>query len=149
MDDRYVLDWPVVGADLCAADLADDLHALDNLPEDRVFAVKEIVVHQVDEELGTPGVRSGICHGNRPPVILIVVRELIFDRVSRATHTGTGRVSTLDHKPADNTVKDHAIIVAFFHERLKIAGSYRHFRVECDGNVAHIRLEPYQFLDLC
>jgi len=49
--DRDLLFWPVVSVGLCLTDLVHDIHAFCDLPEDRMFAVEEIIVHKVDEEL--------------------------------------------------------------------------------------------------
>ena len=51
-----------------------------------------------------------------------------------------GGVSPLQHETIDDTVEDHAIIVAFFYERFEIACGYRHRRIESNGNTTHVRL---------
>ncbi len=54
MDDRYILERAVTGSGLYLADPVNDVHPFHYRPEDRVFAVKEVVVYEIDEELAPP-----------------------------------------------------------------------------------------------
>ncbi len=66
------------------------VHTFNNLPKNRVFAVQEVVIDKVDEKLAAPGIRAGICHGDRPTVIPVALRELILDLVPGPAHAGAG-----------------------------------------------------------
>ena len=125
----------------------------DNGPEDRVMAVKTglegTVVHEIDKELGTTAVGlPGICHGHRSGTIRFVGWFVRY-RVARSSHTGTGGVTTLDHKTADNPVEDGIIIEAFLHEGREVPRRYRHFWIESDGNVTHGRLQQHLLTGQC
>ncbi len=98
MDNGDILDGAIVCAGLYTGNFINNVHPLNNLPEDRVFCVEEVIVDKVDEELAPPGVGAGVCHGDRTPVIPVVFRELILDRVTGSAHAGAGRVTALDHK---------------------------------------------------
>jgi len=148
-DNGDILNRAVAGTGFCFTDLVNDIHAFHHVPKDRVFGIEEVVVDKVDEELGAPGVWSGIRHRDCTPVVPVGVRELILDHVTGSAPARAGRVATLQHKPVDDPVEDHAVIEAFFHERFKVARSDGHSRIERQGDVTHVRFEPDQFLFLC
>jgi hypothetical protein len=140
-DDRDILDGAVVCTGLHFCNFINYIHAFDNLAKHRVFGVEEVVVDKVDEELAASGVGARVCHGYCTTVVTVVFRELILDRVAGSTHAGARRIASLQHKPVDDPVEDHAIIVVFFYERFEIACSYRHRGIESNGNITHVRLE--------
>jgi hypothetical protein len=147
--DRDILDRAIAWTGLYLADLIDNIHTFHHIPKDRVLCVKEVVVYKVDEELGSPGIRTGIRHRDGTAVVPVFWSELILDLISGIAHAGARRIATLKHKPVDDPVEDHAVIEAFFHERFEIACGYGHSGIESNGNVSHVRLEPDQFLFLC
>src|SRR2546422_7030597 len=60
-------------------DLVHDVHAAHDLAERRVLRIQAVVVRDVDEELAPPRVRPGVRHGDRPPRVPVVRRELVLD----------------------------------------------------------------------
>ena len=101
-------------------------------------SIKVIIVDKVDEELGTPGVRPGICHRDSTAVVHVTCPKLVLDRVTRVATTGTGRVATLYHESVHDTVEGYVIVKSFVHERLEITRSYGHSGIERDDDVSHI-----------
>jgi hypothetical protein len=53
-------------------------------------------------------------------VIKTIVGKLAFDGVTRTTHTISFRVSSLDHKATDNSVKNQAVIKTSFYKGNKV-----------------------------
>ena len=145
-DNGDVLDRAVPGSGFCFADFVNDIHALDHFPKDRVFGIEMVVVNKVDEELAPPGIGAGVCHGDCPPIIPVIFRELIIYLVARPTHAGAGRITSLDHESINDPVEDHTVVIAFLHERFKVPCGDRHSRVERNSDITHIRFELYQFL---
>ena len=74
------------------ADFVDDVHAFDNLPEDRVLAVEEVVVDEVDEKLQTAGVGTCVCHREGAPIVPVVGSKLVLDRIAGSALPGAGGV---------------------------------------------------------
>ena len=95
MDDRHVFGRTIATKGLCLADLIDNIHTFHHFPKDRVLAIKEVVVDKVDEELGSSGVRPGICHRDSTPVVLVVLAELVLDRITGPAHAVAIRAATL------------------------------------------------------
>ena len=69
-----------------------------------------------DKEMASCGIRIH-CPGHRknPRIVREVIRETVlrelsFDCVSRASHTGSVRTSALDHKAADHAMEDQSVI---------------------------------------
>jgi hypothetical protein len=146
MDNGDVLDRAIPGSGFCFADFVNDIHTLDHFPKDRVFGIEMVVVDEVDEELTPSGIRAGVCHRDCTPGIPVVVRKLILDDVPGAAHAGAGRVAALDHKAINDPVEDYTIVKTFLHERFKVACGDGHGRIERNSDIAHVRLELYQFL---
>mmetsp|Transcript_72175 Transcript_72175/g.218320 ORF Transcript_72175/g.218320 Transcript_72175/m.218320 type:complete len:230 (+) Transcript_72175:1499-2188(+) len=68
------------------SDRVDNLHTLDDLPEDGVLAlrarvepVQEVVVHHVHEELAATCVRASVGHGQRAPLVADPRGVLVHD----------------------------------------------------------------------
>ena len=148
-DNCDILNRAVAGTGFCFTDLVNDIHTLHYVPKDRVFGIEEVVVDKVDEELAAPGVGARVCHGNCTPVIPVVFRELIFYLVTWVTHTGSSWITALNHKAVYDPVEDYPIVKTFFYERFEISCGYGHSRIESNGDITHVRLEPDQFLFLC
>ena len=76
--------------------------------------VQEIVVGDVDEELGGGGVRiGGPGHGDRAAVVLAAPIRLVADgRAGLRLLELRGEASALDHEARDHPVKDGAFIEA-------------------------------------
>src|SRR5215471_3516035 len=83
-----------------------------DLAEDRVLAVQVRGRPDGDEELRSVGTRAGVGHGEQVrPVELQFAVELVGELVPRTAPPGTGRVTALDHEPADHTMEDRAVVV--------------------------------------
>ena len=65
-----------------------------------------------NKELGTVGVWSGVGHGNGAPAVLFG-DGFVGKFVAGATHAGTKRITTLDHEPFDDAVKNDAVVERF------------------------------------
>src|SRR5207248_9978106 len=64
-----------------------------------------------DEELRSVGTGAGVGHRQLVwPVELQVGVDLVLELVPRATPSGTGRVTALDHEAADHPVEDGAVV---------------------------------------
>src|SRR3954468_14743793 len=138
----------VVG--LGALDLVDDVHPVDDLPEDRVLAVEpRRRVGGDDEELAAVRVRAGVRHRERAAHDLVVV-ELVLERVARAAAAGPGRVAALDHEVLDHAVEDHAVVEVVAGELLEVLDGLGGVLVEqLDRDVAvvgvHDRCAAHRF----
>ncbi len=145
-NDRDILNRAITCIGFCLRNFINNVHTFCNLPENRVLAVEEVVINKIDEELASPRIGAGICHRDRSPVIPVVVCEFVLDHVTWTAPAGASRVPSLNHKSIDDPMEDHAVIKAFFHECFKVACGNGHIWCECDGDVAHVRFEPYHFL---
>src|SRR3954468_19454317 len=111
-------------------DLVDDLHAIDDVPEDRVLAVEpRRGIGRDDEELAAVGVRTGVRHRQRTADDLVLV-ELVLERVAGAAAAGAGRIAALDHEVLDHTVEDHAVVKVVAGELLEVLNGLRRVLVE-------------------
>ena len=69
-----------------------------------------------DEKLRTGGIGvHAPCHGKDAfrmfqVIGYAVLSEFTFDAIAGSAHTGTFRVAALNHKAADNAVKNQAVI---------------------------------------
>ena len=88
---RHVLEY-TAGAGLRRGDSIDGVHALDDTPEGRIApplrgtaaVVEEVVVDEVDEELGGGGVGiGGPRHGDRAAVVLAATIRFVADGLAR------------------------------------------------------------------
>src|SRR5512136_951811 len=100
--DNDILSRFVVPSGLDLRDRIDNLDALDNLAKHgmrtRIWflvIIKVAVIHDIDEPLASPGVRSTVRHRNRPPHVTEVLMELVFDRVPRASCSSPLRATAL------------------------------------------------------
>jgi hypothetical protein len=148
-DYRNVLDWAIIRIGFYLGNFVNNVHAVDNLAKDRMFAVEEVVVDKIDEELTSSGIWPGVCHRDCTPIILVFVRKLVLDDITRPAPAGAGWITPLDHKSIDHPVEYYTVIIAFFNERFKIARGDGHVRSEGNCYRAHIRLKLYQFLCFC
>ena len=119
------------------------------MPKTGCLSIEEIVVDEVDEELGPPGVGAGVCHRDGPAIVPVAGGKFVLYRVARSAASGTGRVAALDHETIDDAVEDHAIVVAFLYKRLKIARGDGHVGSKGNPDRAHVRLERYGFSCWC
>ena len=92
-----------------ALDLLDNVHALDDLAEHDVLAIKPLGLGSAEEELASVGVGSGVGHGedSRSRVLEreVLVRELgAVDGLSTGTVSG-GEVTSLAHEVCDDAVE--------------------------------------------
>ena len=113
----------VVATGLDGSDLVDDVHSVDDLSEDGVcgrgagvVVVEELVVNEVDEELGSTGVGSGIRHGDCSPDVGMSLAELIIDLISGSTGTVALGASSLDHEVLDDPVEGESVVESIFGE---------------------------------
>ena len=139
-EDRNVLEWTVFlpSGSRHFPDLVDNVHTFNHFPKYRVDSIQVVIVDKVDEELGTPGVRPGICHRDSAAVVPVTCPKLVLDRVTRAATTGTGRVATLYHESVHYAVEGYVIVKSFVHERLEIARRYGYSGIERNDDISHI-----------
>ncbi len=148
LDDRDILERPISTSPARRPDFADridNVHPLDHFPEDRVLCVQVIVVDEVDEELGSASVGTGICHGHGPAVVPVPRLELVRYHISRSAAPGPGGVSSLDHEFVNHAVEYHPVIVPGLYEGLEVPGRYRHGGIKGDHDRPHVRLKLYFF----
>jgi hypothetical protein len=129
--------------------LINHIHPFNHFTKNRVLAIEEVVIDEVDKELGTPGIGTGVCHGDGPAIVPVTGWEFIRYRVTRAAATGPGRVASLNHETVDNTVEDYTVIVAFLYKSLKIARGDGHIVSKGNPDRAHVRFERYGFSCWC
>src|SRR5690625_1738756 len=108
-----VFSWAVhaVGLDLCQLSHNFLGSWVGDLTEDGVVVVEVWGWCHGDEELGTIGARTSVCHSQQVWTVegeLWV--ELILELVARATTAGAGWVAALDHEVINNAVEDSAVV---------------------------------------
>ena len=68
-----------------------------------------------DEELGTTRVAACMGHGeNTAVVVLVIASEFTINLIARTAVANAVGAAALDHKIGDDTVKNEAVIKAFF-----------------------------------
>src|SRR6185312_15724777 len=77
-----------------------------------------------DEELTAVGIRSGIGHGQGPELVRRG-HPLIGKPVAGSASARPSRVPGLDHKPLDDPMKDHVIVIAVNGEKDKVVHRVR------------------------
>src|SRR5690242_18263136 len=116
-------------------DLVDDVQAFRDLAEDRVVLrqpADEVLV--ADEELRAVGIRAGVRHRERAPVV-VAGERLVLELVAGAAGAdaaGVERrllaelpVAALDHEARDAAVEDHVVVEALLRELDEVAGGLR------------------------
>jgi len=80
-----------------------------NFTKDDMLVVKVRSFDESYEELGSIGVLSGVCHGEKIRLIMLLVEvfvlELIIINRLPASSIATGEVTTLSHKPANDPME--------------------------------------------
>jgi hypothetical protein len=107
------LQWFVAGVGRQVADFPNDFEAgrIGCASEGCVLAIEIGVSAEADEELGSAGVRViGAGHGEHAGHVRSGV-EFCFDGVTRATGACAERAATLNHKPIDDSVEHHTVVV--------------------------------------
>jgi hypothetical protein len=98
----------------------DDFHARDDIPEDAMFAIEPARFLSMDDEKLTPiRIWSSICHRDVAFFVRKLRMKFIFKTFAinaLTTTTCPSRITSLNHKISDNTMKNRAIVVAFFRE---------------------------------
>ena len=116
---------------LAAGDLAQHLHALDDLAEDGVLAVQPGGLLEGDEELAAVGTWSGIGHGQQTGRVEGQLGDdLVFELIARAARPSARRVACLSHKVFDDTVEGHAVVVAVTGQEDEVVDCHRRLIVE-------------------
>ena len=105
-------------------------------------AVKEVVVHKVDEELAAAGVRAGVCHRDGAAIVFIAGRELVLYRVPRTSCAVPFRISALYHETVDDPVEDDAIVESLADKFLEVTRRDGHVGCKIDSDGTHIRFKP-------
>ena len=89
-----------------------------------------------DEELTSRRIRMhGTCHGQNTRGVLQIVGKTILckfslDSISRAAHTGSFRISSLNHESFDDTVENQSVIKSLFYQTDKVIYSiWCNFRI--------------------
>ena len=135
--------WPILRVGLYPSDRVDDVHAIHNFPKGGMHLVQIVVVYEVDEELASARVRSGIRHGNRSAIVLVVVGELVLYIVAWTAGSSSSGVSSLDHEPIDHPVEDRPIVEPLLDQRLEVASCDGHVVVKLNGDIPHICVQQY------
>ena len=98
------------------------IHTFGDFAKACVSAVqmRSSLVHNEELASGRVGMHSS-CHGENTLRVAQIILETVlikfsFDGISRAAHAGSVRAAALNHKAIDDTVKDEAIIEAFFYK---------------------------------
>jgi hypothetical protein len=63
------LDWTVPRAGFGLANLVNHIHPFDNPAKGRVLPIEEVVVDEVDKELGPAGIGARVSHGDGPAIV--------------------------------------------------------------------------------
>ena len=77
--------------------------------------VEEIIILNIDKELGSGGVRfHGAGHGHRTEIVLQAIVRLVFNRFpcGLLLHIGV-KATALNHEVIDHAMENGAIVVAF------------------------------------
>lgn len=95
-------------------DLPDDIHTLDNTAEDNVAVIEPGGLHGGDEELGSVGVGSGICHRHDSGASVsqdeVLILELVaVDGLSTSTVVVL-EIATLAHEVGNHTVEGGTLV---------------------------------------
>ena len=84
---------------------------VNDLTENGVAILQPRGWHCGDEELATVGARSGVSHGKDERLVEVQLWvELVLELVARSAHTGTSRVTALQHEVRDDSVEDYALV---------------------------------------
>lgn len=79
-----------------------------------------------NEELGASCVAAGMGHGdNAAIVVLVIASEFTINLIARTTVANAIGAAALDHEIGDDTVKNEAIIEAFFSKADEVLNSFR------------------------
>ena len=73
-----------------------------------------------DEELGSIGVWTSICHRQRSTRVLTGY-GLIVETVAWTTATGSCWIAALNHEAVDHAVEDHVVTKTFAFEEIQAA----------------------------
>lgn len=135
-------------------DRVNDVLAFSHFTENSVLAIEVRRRSVSDKELGTVGIRTGIRHGKYSRLVVLQMRlALTLELVARATHTGAGRITTLNHEIRDHAVEHDTVIEAVTGQaketgagHLGISSKHTHFDralagVHCNVdvlNIAHV-----------
>ena len=81
-----------------------------------------------DEKLRTIGVRTGIRHRQSTGAIVAKVRmEFVLKRISRSPRSISSRIPALDHKIANDAMKNETVIETAIGKFLEISDCFRSF----------------------
>src|SRR5437868_472835 len=100
-----ILDRTILGASPRAANLPDDVHAVNDFAEDAVAVVEVRCRPERNEELTAIGVGTAI--GHRQNAGLAVTQrwmKLVSEIVPGSTRTSAERIAALDHESVDDAV---------------------------------------------
>src|SRR3954471_22444851 len=141
-----------------AADLADDVHTLDDFAEDAVTIVEVRGGTERNEELPAVGVRAAVGHRQDARLAVALRRmKFILEREARPTGPLAQRIASLNHEALDHPVKEGTVVVRLadalagprvrpflraFGEPDKILDRLRRFLVtEANGKIPFARRE--------
>ena len=132
----------------------DDVHAVNHLAKYRVTpalgvlagVVEEVVVGNIDEELGRGGVGiHGACHGNAASDILQAIIRFVLDRAGRVLFLHLGlKTAALNHEAIDHPVKDGVIVVALFYISQKVGDRFGRFlSIQFQLDITEVGMKNY------
>lgn len=94
--------------------LANNIHALNNTPEDNVLAIQPGSLDSTQEELGTIGVGSSIGHGQNARASVtegeVLIGELWAIDGLPTCAVASSEVATLTHEVGDHTVEGAPLV---------------------------------------
>src|SRR5688500_15533299 len=110
--DHHIFERPVAVAGRRAADLPDDVHALDHLAKDRMAVVEMRRRSKRDEELSAVGVRPAVGHRQDPRLVVPRLRvELVREGIAGTADPLAQRIAALNHESVDHAVEDDAVVI--------------------------------------
>jgi len=126
-------------------DLLDDIHALDNLSENDMFAVQPGGLGGTDEELAAVGVGSSVGHaedsGSGVLELKVLVLELVAVDGLAPSSVVVGEVTALAHKVGDHAVESGSLVSHSLLTSAKsteiFSGLGDHIRSQLHDNAAH------------
>ncbi|KAI3475421.1 hypothetical protein L1887_63189 [Cichorium endivia] len=128
----------------CHTDLSNCLQALGDATKDGVLAIEERRRRQRDEELASVGVGTCVGHSEDPRTdeaklgMQLVLKSTTVDRCT--TGARTGGIARLDHKVADDTVEDDAVVETLLGQLAEVCARLgRVLPVELEDDPAHGR----------
>jgi len=111
----------------------DYIHALGDLAEHNVLAIQPFCFSCAQEELGSVGVGTGICHGQDSGASVLQLEVLILELVS-VDALATGAVVVREVSALAHEAGDHAVEARPLEAESLLSGTQRTEVLSCLGN---------------